>query len=983
MDSSLPVRLHHSVDAGQSSNFPETITLGGSGFVGRRHELAVIDAAVLQALEGRGHAVLISGEAGIGKSRLAQEALSLATTAGLKCLVGRFHDLPSNMAYLPFTRILGDVSSGRVGPDLARLLTLDPPGVNRGSVPAGVGDRTSLNEEIWDSLAGASLRQPLLLVLDDVHWADAASLSLLEFILPRVRSVPLVLLLLRRTVDPSVPSDRSQDLGYSFDWHSSHLTRCDLRGLTQEDVEQMLAQAVRQDLDDLRLELARATHRRAAGNPLFVEELLRHSIETGKAVELTGVSQSALLGVDAFELPPSLKEAINARLRLTSESCQRVLGYAAILGNTFDFDILATMAEGKEEDVILALEEAIRTQLIAESVARHGTDYEFRHEVVRQVLYENLSKPRRQKLHLRAATTLEQARGGESYEKIEQVARHCQLAGKYCDAAKAIDYSIQASSRAQELYAYDEAIAHLEWAVQLVERSGGDPVQQADLFDRLARLFFVTGQAVRGKEYTDRSIAVYRGMGMDELAATAHSRLVWQYSSNQESLDLPKARRELKAAADTFSSGPDRATVGYFHVGRAGAALWELRTTEGLEASRRAMEVASSLGDDALWSSAAGMHGWHLAMSGQIDEGMALSERAWQVADSLNNFVWTFRSAWYRGTMSYLIGDPLEARNWFQRESLRPHLARALTQKRSLLERLGNALSTMGNVDAAERVAKELDQQGVLDATICFRQGDWEGAELLWLEAKAKARLAGDAFDVWRANYRLAQLYQMRGELGRAVEILEECLTSTSDGAVVLEAHTRAKMTQVLSLQGNRNASLHRERLENLILGGSDWRGFMGHVLLARAAITRMDGDEHAWKSNLEAAFHVFDRFQNPWECIDILLLLAEHSRDREALQKAEALAIRIGAHGYWAMRRSYVHLGGRTAKRDALRLSARESQVLALLGAGKTNKEIAELLVISRHTAARHVSAILRKANLGNRTAAASLFAQLGQSVE
>jgi DNA-binding CsgD family transcriptional regulator len=969
----------------------EPFQVGLNGFVGRDQELALIERAILQALEGRGSTILVSGEAGIGKSRLGREAASIAERSGLNAYFGRFHELESNLAYLPFTRILGEVASGPVGPELTRLLAMATPlhrGLSTTTVPADPGDREQLNQEVWECLSEASLRRPLLLVLDDVQWADiSSSLSLLDFVLPRIRTVPIVLLLLRRAPALSTGNEpNSASASYTFDWHTPHLVRCDLMGLSLADVEQLLVQSSAEELDDAGISLARAAHRRAAGNPLFVEEILRHVIQTGQLAERTGDSRSYESSPRELELPPGLKEVISGRLALVPGQWRHVLSYAAVLGNVFDFDILAAMTDSDEEEVILAVEHALSAQLLIEAPTSDRAEYEFRHEVVRQVLYEGLSKPRRQKLHVRAASAVEMShRGSDSYEKVEQIARHLELAGRYADPEKTLRYSIQAAGHAERLYSYDQAIVHLERAVKALQFNGGNAEEQAALLDRLAALYFVTGiSPEKGKDCTARAIAIYRTLGMEEEAGRAHSRLMWQYSSNQESLNLPRARQELKAAEDMLQGGPDRASVGYFHVGRAGAALWELRTTEGLSASSKAMDVANAIGDEALWASAAGMHGWHLAMSGSVDEGMALCERAWHVAEQQNNFVWTFRAAWYRGTMSYLIGDPLEARNWFQREAQRPHLAGALTQRRSLTERLGNALSTMGNIDGAAKAAEELDHEGVLDATICFRKGLWERAEELWRESKTKAILAGDAFDVWRANYRLAQLYQLRGQLEEARGILEEALKATTDKAVVLEAHTRTKLAQVLAALGDPAATQHLGRVQEIVAQGGDWRGLPGHVWLARASVQRMHGDGAGESSSLHSALEVFERFQNPWECIEILLILAcRESSKEQYLSRAEALATRIGAGGYWESRKALsMHP---LAERDSasLKLSPREVEVLALLRAGKTNKEIADSLVISHHTVARHVSAILRKANIGNRTAAASLFARMERSLK
>jgi|GEM_PF-6258914 len=938
----------------------------------------MIDDALMQAATGRGSAILISGEAGIGKTRLAREALQLAAERGLDHFYGRFHESELNLAYVSLARVLADVAVGPVGPELNRLLAIGGASVPSSAPPGPAADRSDLNREAWECLAGASRARPFILVLDDLQWADASSLSLLEFLLPRLRTVPIVLLLLRRT--PSLNSATRSSSGHTFDWHSPHFRRHELVGLRLEDVEELLSKTARQELDDFGVAFARATHRRTAGNPLFVEEIVRHLVQTGKLIRYDAKWQIPSFPTGELELPPGLTEVITDRLALVPEKWRQILTYGAVLGNVFDFDILATMTDTDEEEVILAVEHALRAQLITESPGSPRSDYEFRHEVVRQVLYESLSKPRRQKLHLRAAHAMELAhRGDDSYEAVEQIARHYRLAGRYADPERTLEAAHQAARHADELCAYDEAILHLEFAASVLQQSGRGQERLASLYERLAALYFVTGISPdKGRDYSERAIAIYREMGLGESAARSHTRLVWQYASNRESLDLPRAREELRAAEEVFLQGPDSPAAGYFHIGRAGAALWELRTSEGLLASRKAMDIAEALGDEALWASAASMHGWHVAMSGRVDEGLALCERAWQIADRLNTFVWTFRAAWYRGTMAYLIGDPGDARNWFQRESGRPHMSSALTQRRSLVERLGNAFSTMGNLSEAVKAADELTREGVLDATICFRMGDWERAEALWLEAKEKAVVAGDAFDVWRVNYRLAQLYQMRGQFDLSLAILREALAATSDQAVVLEAHTQAKVVQLLNQMGAAGTPTHLARLEEIVSSGGDWRGLMGHVFLARASDHRARGDHDGDRSDLQHALEVFQRYQNPWECIETLVLLSTYGPDSELLARAQSLAQGLAASGYWNKRREFLGSWCDPATTGPLGLSPREVEVLDLVRAGKTNKQIAETLSISHHTVARHVSAILRKANIENRTAAASLFAEL-----
>jgi DNA-binding CsgD family transcriptional regulator len=722
---------------------------------------------------------------------------------------------------------------------------------------------------------------------------------------------------------------------------------------------------------------AEAVHRLTAGNPLFVGELVRHlesetTSETDRSAWL-----SRLVAAELPSVPPALTEVVERRLDALPSLARSILSQAAVLGLQFDFDVLAEMAD-LEEDVLLdALGDAAHAEILFE--ARDGVaDFEFRHEIVRQVLYTNLSRPRRQRMHLRAAQALESVYAASVDLRLGEISHHYRAAGRRADQRRTAEYSLRAAMRAQDVFAYPEAVEHLRIALAAFEESGGSIRERADVLDRMAGILYVSGGSRDlGIQCAERALRLYEQLGEHQRIAQAHSRLMWQFSSYPEVVDMPRARAQFEAAKGILGDDRDRMALGYFFIGQAGAALWEVRTPEGLEASNQALGVAERLGDQALWASAAGMRGWHLAISGRLRQGRELLERAWQAADTKGHFIWSFRAAWYHGTLTFLLADPWESCTWLQRELARPHLDAALLQKRSLLERLGHSLIAIGDMERAAAVAQELGPGNIVSAHLQYRAGEWEAAMEGFVAAQARVVRAGDAFDEWLINHRIASVASALGETGTAVAVLSRNLEISADGATTLEAFTRIRMAMVVAPASADCADGHMQRAVELLHDGEDWRGLGGQVAMAKGAVAAARGERTEAIGELEAALREFERLRIPWEVAEARLRLAALGVPEadEHLRLASEIHERCGTPGFWARRVATISPAMKgTAMSNSHGLSGREVEVLALLGRGLSNKEIADELVISPHTVAKHVSAILAKTGVRSRSGAAAL---------
>lgn len=370
---------------------------GRTPFVGRRQELASLQDRLEAARAGDGGLVLIAGEAGIGKTRLAEAVASEAEQSAVRVLWGRAWEGAGAPAFWPWVQIL-------------RPLTLDRPlPTVRAELGSGAVDIAHLMPEVRERLADlpvphniepeqarfrifdavtrflqrASQVQPLLLVLDDLHWADTPSLLLLQYLIHQLGEARLLVLGAYRDVELGRRHPITEVLT-SFR-RMPMVERLRLRGLDQTAVQQLLDTLFGQEASPQDTALARALVRETDGNPLFVVEIVRHLQETGRLQQRDGRWTSDTAVVTGLDLPQGVREVIGRRLSLLSETTNQILATAAVLGREFELTVLG-QAVGLEEDALVeAIEEALAAQVIVEPPAR-GARYSFSHGLIRQTV---------------------------------------------------------------------------------------------------------------------------------------------------------------------------------------------------------------------------------------------------------------------------------------------------------------------------------------------------------------------------------------------------------------------------------------------------------------------------------------------------------------------------------------------------------------------------------------------------------------------
>jgi class 3 adenylate cyclase len=549
--------------------------------VRREEPLAALEDALLEARRGHGRLVVLSGEAGIGKTRLANELSRQARRLGSAVLSGGCSEAELSLPYLPFVEAIGNYLAdedvgplreqlGAAGAELSQLF----PQFGAGPAPAGSEDpgqaKLRLFEAILSLLSIPANDRGLLLVIEDVHWADDSSRQLLDHMARRLAGMRALVLATYRSDELY---RRHPFLSTLRAWRRAGLAEAiDLEPLPEDGIAEMVASitgtgAVEKELVDLLYE-------RTEGNPFFVEEMLSDAVASvGRGDAL---SRGAL---EEVGIPETVRDTILQRLSRLDPVRVEILEAAAVLGRGFDYRTLLAVSGADEAAVQGALEDAIGEQLVEDHPDGPGR-YRWRHALTQEAIYESIVIPRRQTIHSRAADVLAAAPASRAVD----VASHLLGAARFDEA---VPVCLRAAEAAEQTAAFRVAGHLLERILPHVT----DPLQNATIVCRIGRDYALNGEPAAAEALLHEGVEALERLG--ELVEAARNRLVlgrcmWERSRPE------LARAEYERARDVLEKEGPSGELAMVHVRLAGLHAFELDYAGCLDAAHKAVEIAEA-----------------------------------------------------------------------------------------------------------------------------------------------------------------------------------------------------------------------------------------------------------------------------------------------------------------------------------------------------------------------------------------------------
>jgi class 3 adenylate cyclase len=494
-------------------------SLAGGVFVGRDRELEQMRAAVDEAIAGRGRMLQVMGEPGIGKTRTTEELTTYAKVNGARVHWGRCREDDGAPAYWPwvqairsFVREADPVGlAWQMGGGAAEIAQLVPEVAERLDIePASAGDSEEARFRLFDSvtsfLVAAARDRPILIVLDDLHWADEPSLLLLKFAAREIGSSGLLVVGTYRDVELGRHHPLARVLGEISGTEGS--VRISLRGLSVDAVERYIGMTAGAAPPP---GLAEAVQSQTDGNPFFVGEVVRLL-----------ASEGHLNDPDAWQgvIPQGVREVVGRRLDRLSEPTNEALRVAAAIGREFEERLLVAVADLSSEELMTAAGEAISERLVTD--LGEGR-YSFSHALVRDTLYDEASPAQRAALHERIGLALEEICGDQPEARLGELAHHFLSAAPRGDIARAIDYAERAGAQAMDQLAYEEAAELYERALEVLELSDEpDETRRCALLLALGGAQMSAGNFAASRQSYDRAATSARALGdTDRLVGAA------------------------------------------------------------------------------------------------------------------------------------------------------------------------------------------------------------------------------------------------------------------------------------------------------------------------------------------------------------------------------------------------------------------------------------------------------------------------------
>ena len=985
---------------GTALSLPAPLRLSPTyAFAGRAHELATLRALLPRTAEEGRRAAFVAGEPGSGKSRLVRELARELADEGAAVLYGDCDGVVGS-PYGPFASALEHLVRttepgalrrhlGEGAGELARLLPGLATQVGEQPGPGAAdadGERHRLHKAVTGLLVGISSERPLLLVLEDVHWADRATLQLMRHLVRSGAEARMLLVATFRDADADVPAELAEALVDVY--RTEGVVRIRLGALSEAELREFvrLAEGV-----EPTSELATAVQELTGGNAFLVTELWRELVDTG-AVRIGPNGATLTRPASQLGVPTTVREVVNQRLSRLSDEAKGVLELAAVMGAEFELETVRKATTVGEAALPASIDESVRSGLLVEEPGRRLA-YRFAHELVRRAVHDRLSAARKAEIHLRVAEALEHGwSGGDSRAVLSALAHHYAAGAAVGGAERAVRYNLLAADSAVAALAFEEAEERFRTALDLGVR---DPRERAGVMLALGDACHRAGHADAAADAFVRTAELARSLGEPELlarAAIGFEEACWRpaiYDAGAvELLDeataaLPGDDSQLRAQA----------------LGGLARAL-ELRGDSARAALARDESIAMSRrrGDRRTLGSTLAASYWSRGSSTNDEVNRMLLE-ALELGRELEDAEIEGEALSWLVPSFVVVCDHDAARDTLAELFA---VARRLSQPFLLhvAEHYAGALALCdGDLAAAESAALRSQEWGRL---LTGRNASGTHAIQMFGIRREQGRLgelapvvrmldAGARGGAWRPG-----LAVLLAELGMEDEARRELRRVLDEGLGALrQSLWRASLVYLAdtcaAVRDEEAAATLYPELE--AYSGSNV--MIGHLVACYGSADRylgmtasVLGDWDRAERHFEAALALDTRLgartwlaHTAYEYARMLLARGrpeDRSRARSQLGLALGLARTVGLESL-IRRASELGAEPEPPRAPPDGLSPREVQILVEVARGRSNREIGRALHISEHTAANHVRAILRKTRCANRTEAAGYALRRG----
>ena len=996
-------------------------------FVGRREELQRLTDALDRAGQGEPSLILIAGDAGMGKTRLATEFTDRARAGGAQTLVGACLDVGEGAyPYAPVAEALRRLAHEAEADIRAEVLVASTPELGRlvpalapAALPAmestDVGAdirQAGLFDGVLGVLGALAAHRPVVLVLEDLQWADNSTRDLIRFLVRNIRSERLLLVATYRSDDlhrrhPLVPLLAELD-------RSDRVEGLDVRPFERNDLAEQLGGILGEPPPP---SLVDAMFERSEGIPFYVEELL------------------ARAGGNTIGLPATLREILGLRMAGLSDTTLLVVRAAAAVGTQFSHDRLAAVVDLTDEGLTTALREAIDSQVIVSIRGSQVPTYAFRHALLRESAYDELLPSERVRLHARLADSLArllEAPAADDPALVGDLAIHAYYAH---DLVRAFEGSVRAMHALLAIPALPEALTHGERALELWaqvenpdQRAGMD---QAALLVAVARIAANVGRldqavALGGQAVVELEAAVELGATRELDDGMMLSRLVtalddvahyaWEAgdivdgmfaSERAYALIADEAPSRLKASVLT--------TTGFIY--------WsEGRLQDGARLLREAMAVATTSEDRRAWAAAASSLSETLAVLGRPVSGAELADEAGAILTERSADAWDFYGAAGRAYAIWIVGRFEESAR-LARDGLEWAIRYGLDDRHGVYCRMGlmEALVELGRYEEVGELARPFLARSITTpagvwilqaiARVAIAQGRFDDARR-YLEREQAIR-APSVNESWQLEVEV-DLARGEGRFDDARSLVDTALAATPAGEIDGTIWWCLALGIAAAADRVESAGLRR-RQEVVNVAATAARRWLRHLEAIVKAARENGGAGPFWEAALtmaeaqgtsinrtpdaslwRLAVRSWDALPRPLYAAAARLGLArallqihgDRAEADEALQAAFDAAATMAAKPLLSeietlARQARLDLGPKPAERNnsdhLAALTGREREALRLVAAGHTNREIANRLFISEKTASVHVSNAMAKLEALSRYEAAATAERLG----